>query len=963
MDTQPELSIAWWSLPVEQVYSALGSSTSGLTSAEAARRLKDFGPNELPAPIVRPIYLRFIDQLTHFMALLLWLAGILAFISNTPVLGVAIWSVVLINGAFSFWQEYRAESALAALRKVLPARVNVVRDDVTRNIQASELVRGDVIILEAGDRVPADARLISADEFLLDVSVLTGESAPVGRSAELKHKRRYSLVSNHEIAYEHPPHTIERNPAPSEITNLVLAGTTVVGGRGRAVVYATGDRTEFGHIARLTTTVARDLNNLEIEVARIVRIITGIALGMGMAVFLLGTFALKMEISSSLIFAIGIIVANVPEGLLPTVSLALALGVQRMARRKALVRRLSAVEALSATTIICTDKTGTLTKNEMSVRSLWIPSKVIELEGGDISERVSGLDALPMRFLLSLSALCCNAELDSRNEAAPKGVGDPTELALLSATSKSGVQIRELKTRYTRLKEYPFDSQRRMMTVVVGDLDREVTGLGESFSRILTTLHAPLIDGSLVITKGAPLEVLRRSRYILGDSSCQDLNDERRKEVELAQDSLAHQGYRVLGVALRPVSQELIGAPLSAVERELIFAGLVAIYDAPRSEVPAAIAQCHTAGIALTMVTGDYALTAQAVARQIGLTKDSIPAINGEQFEQLSDAQLRQMLHDQPGRIFARMSPEQKLRLVNAYKDIGHVVAVTGDGVNDAPALKAAHVGVAMGLNGTDVARQAADIILLDDNFATIVAAIEQGRGIYQNIRKFITYILASNIPELVPFVVMVIFNIPPALTIIQILLIDLGTDMLPALALGGEPPEEQIMKCAPLSRKDRLLDFPLLGRAYGFLGLFEALFSMLSFLAVWWIHGYSLSELQSVTPAILAGTATPEVLSVYTQSTGACLAGIILCQVGNLFACRSDSVTVLQQIRSIQNFIWLGIGTELLLLTSMMAIPFLREMFQLSTPTWPIWIFMATFPFLMVAADTVFKKLTRIIH
>lgn len=942
---------------MDQVFSALNSSVKGLATVEATKRLKEFGPNELPAPIVRPIYLRFIDQLTHFMALLLWLAGILAVISNAPLLGFAIWAVVLINGAFSFWQEYRAERAIAALKQVLPIRVNVVRDDATQNILATEVVRGDLIILEAGDRVPADARLISADDFMLDVSVLTGESAPVPRSAELKQLRCYSLVSSPETDPEYPPDIIEKNISPGEIENLVLAGSTVIGGRGKALVYATGDRTEFGHIARLTTTVTRDLNNLEIEVARIVRIITAIAVSMGIAVFLLGTFALKMELGPSLIFAIGIIVANVPEGLLPTVSLALALGVQRMARRKALVRRLSAVEALSTTSIICTDKTGTLTKNEMSVRSFWISSQVIDLGEDNYYQPQSNTCSSDLRFILSLTTLCCNAELKAQNKIIAKGTGDPTELALLVAAVKAGLEIKELQTRYRRLKEYPFDSQRRMMTVMIGGLDREMDALSSSLTSALSTHYATISDGTLLITKGAPLEVMRRSCSIICESGCEALTDNRRAEVAAAQDILARQGYRVLGVALRPSNQDLAGASLVTVERELIFVGLVAMYDAPRPEVPQAIAECHAAGIAITMVTGDYSVTAEAIAQQIGLSGEAGPAITGEQFAQLSDAQLHQMLHQRAGRIFARMSPEQKLRLVNAYKDIGHVVAVTGDGVNDAPALKSAHVGIAMGINGTDVAREAADIILLDDNFATIVAAIEQGRGIYQNIKKFITYILASNIPEIVPFLAMVLFNIPPALTIIQILIVDLGTDILPALALGGERPDEQVMKCPPLNRKDRLLDLPLLQRAYGFLGLIEALFAMLSFMLVWWLHGYSLHDLQNLTPGILAGTANPEVLNVYAQSTGACLAGIILCQVGNLFACRSDSIPVVQQARSIQTLIWIGILTELLLLAAIMAVPMMRDLFQLAPPTLPIWIFMAMFPFFMVAADTVYKR------
>lgn len=971
-----------WTLPAEAVYEFLGTSASGLSDAEASHRFEQFGANELPEPAHRPLWLRFTDQLTHFMALLLWVAGILAFVSRTPALGWAIWAVIWINAIFSFWQEFQAERALSALKKVLPVQVKVYRDGTLQQIPARELVRGDVMQLEEGDRISADARLVSAESLYVDVSVLTGESLPVARNAYPVRMREAVSVRGGKTLPRPGEQPIQELVNPAEISNLVLAGSTVAAGRAVAVVYATGAQTEFGQVAHLTTVIKREPSTLEMQVARIVRIITAIAITMGISVFLLSYWLIGMNAAESFIFAIGIIVANVPEGLLPTVTLALALGVQRMARQNALVRRLSAVETLSATSVICTDKTGTLTKNEMTVRYLWVPCQppaspktstqetiapLIELTGAGYDPTTGAVQFPPdftaawkARLLLMGAALCSNARLIHPSPHRWQEIGDPTEAALLVAAAKAGLTLESLQQQFPRLREVPFDSRRRMMTVV---LDWRASDLW--------TQPQP----NLAITKGAPLEVLRHCQSILRNGNIQPLTPEDGDEVISVNDGLARQGFRVLGIAARPGDHSLLDQRAQELEQDLIFIGLVAMFDPPREEVPEAIARCHTAGIKVTMVTGDYGLTAEAIARQIGLIQnppgnhsashlgkhpERVRVVTGDGMGHLSDAQLRQILKYRTSLVFARMSPEHKLRLVQAYKDMGEVVAVTGDGVNDAPALRAAHIGIAMGLNGTDVAREAADIVLTDDNFATIVSAVEQGRAIYQNIRKFMTYILASNIPEIMPFLAMVVFKIPPALTILQILAVDLGTDMVPALALGAEAPEVGTMERPPRKKQEFLLNTPLLLRAYGFLGVIEAILSMLGFFLVWWSYGYSLADIQQVTPQILAHTADPTVTAIYRQATTMTLAAIVACQIGNLFACRSEWVSVLRLNWTHNRLLWVGIGVECLALLAFIYIPVLSNVFTtIALAPWQ-WLTLLACPVLLLAAEELRKSVVR---
>ncbi|MFM7323862.1 MAG: cation-translocating P-type ATPase, partial [Nodosilinea sp.] len=645
-----------WTLPIDQVYQSLTTSAQRLSASEADIRLHQFGPNQLPEPAHRPLWLRFTDQLTHFMALLLWVAGILAFISHTPALGWAIWSVIWINAIFSFWQEFRAEQALAALKNVLPNQVRVYRQGDLVQIPAAELVRGDVMQLEEGDRISADARLVSAESLYLDLSVLTGESLPVARNPHpVRPRETLALRSGKPLDYQ-GEQPLQETLNPAEVSNLVLAGATVSSGRGTAVVYATGTQTEFGQVARLTTGVKREPSTLEVEVSHIVRVITAIAVTMGGVVFILTSLLVGMELKESFIFAIGIIVALVPEGLLPTVTLSLAIGVQRMAKRNALVRRLSAVETLSAVTVICTDKTGTLTKNEMTVRHLWLPPMAAEtprdnpdstdLLPGQIRVTGSGYDptagqihlpphsplAWKTNLLLTGAALCSNARLIHLTAPSRwQEMGDPTEAALIVAAAKAGLNLEQLQQRYPRQREIPFDSRRRMMTVVLSWPGYDCP--------------SPLFQGEslMVFTKGAPLEVVRHCQTLLRDGVVGDLSPQAWQEVVNANDVLSRQGFRVLGLAARSGGEDLRDMKAQDLEQGLTFIGLVAMFDPPRPEVPEAIAQCHQAGIRVTMVTGDYGLTAEAIATQIGLLTSQLeshePArvITGDSMGHLSD--------------------------------------------------------------------------------------------------------------------------------------------------------------------------------------------------------------------------------------------------------------------------------------------------------------------------------------
>lgn len=894
-------------LPVDQVFDALGSSPQGLTKEEAARRLEQYGRNAIQEAKGTPLILKFFSNFTSVMAILLWVGGIIGFVAQMPQLGIAIWMVNVINGIFSFMQEFRAEKATEALRKLLPASATVIRDGEQQRVLAEELVLGDVIILAEGDRISADARLVEENDLRCDQSTLTGESRPVRKTREASHAAGL---------------------ARAERPNLVFAGTNVAAGSGVAVVVATGMHTEFGKIACLTQSQKEELSPLQKELGRLTRTITVIAVSMGVIFFVAAVLAARTSIAESFIFAMGMIVAFVPEGLLPTVTLSLAMGVQRMAKEHALIKRLSAVETLGCTTVICTDKTGTLTQNEMTVSDLWLPGRALKVTGvgyapeGTVTAGGTGVTArqdADLHRLLVAAGLCNNARLVPPDEQAAHWtvLGDPTEAAMLVAATKGGLDLKDEARRAPRLRELPFESNRKRMSTI-----HQVNEGENGFQRI-------------AFIKGAPKEVVDLCSQAVQNGAPLAMDEALRARIMAANDSYARSGLRVLAVAERRLTNGMaLPESLSAytpevVEHDMTFLGLIAMADPPRPEVAAAVQECHNAGIRIVMITGDYGLTAESIARRIGIvTGDHPRIITGSELEYMEQPALEEALRGEV--IFARVAPEQKLQVVSALQDMGNVVAVTGDGVNDAPALKKADIGVAMGMTGTDVAKEAADMILTDDNFASIVGAIEQGRAVYNNIRKFLTYILNSNVPEAVPFIVFLFTRgaIPLPLTVMQVLAIDLGTDMVPAIGLGSEPPEAGIMNRPPRSQKEPLMNASVLGRAAWY-GLLESANAMFSFFLVYWLNGW-----RPGMPMQASG-------HVYQMATTMTLAAIVFTQIGVVFNCRTERASVFRVGLRSNRMVLIGIGCELALLSALVYVPFLHGLFGTAAlgPREAVWL------------------------
>jgi calcium-translocating P-type ATPase len=839
---------------------------------------------------------RFLKGFTHFFALILWVAAALAFLaegqdpgSGMAMLGFAILGVIVVNAVFSFWQEYRAEHAMAALQKLLPHSVLLLRDGKVKQIPAELLVPGDVLLLNDGDDVPADCRLIEAFSLRVNNATVTGESIPQARD-------------------QHPSEEGDLLHA----RNVVLAGTAVVAGRARAVVFATGAHTEFGKIAHLTQDAHRGLSPLQKEIQRLSRLVAVLALGLGAIFFVVG-LALGLSFWTNFLFGMGIIVANVPEGLLPTVTLALAMGSQRMVRKNALIRHLPSVETLGSATVICTDKTGTLTENRMEVKRLFLSRT--HYDAGDVDRLATLRKAHPAFFE---AAFLCHTLKELEQGSQRTVVGDPLEIAL---ARMAGFGLSKAAP-YPRVDEVPFDSDRRR----------------------LSTLHRTP-RGLILYVKGALEALLPLCSAVKRGDEAYPLGPELQAELLHAQDTLAAAGLRVLAIAHRAVPE---GYEHNRLEERLTLLGLVGLEDPPRPEVAGAIAQCQEAGIKVIMVTGDHPNTAQAIARQIGLIQLPDPRIiTGQQLQRMSQAQL-QLALDLPEVLFARVGADQKMRIVQTLKAKGHIVAVTGDGVNDAPALRQADIGIAMGRTGTDVARAAADMVLLDDNFASIVAAVEEGRAVFANIRKFFTYILTHNVPELLPYLAFVLFKIPLAITVLQILAIDLGTDMLPAVALGAEKPEPAAMKRPPRSPTERLVDWPLLARAYLFLGPLEGIAALTAFFFVLGRGGWRYGQFLPANDAL------------YMQATTACLSAIIGMQIVNIFLCRSERGSAFSLAIFSNRLIWAGIATELVLILLIAYTSLGNQVFATAPIPGSVWLLLIPFALGMLILEEFRKLLAR---
>ena len=899
------------SMPVNEVFHELQTSSEGLTTSEAKLRLKKYGYNELLEKKQAPLVYKFIRHLRDLFGILLLVAAVLSFPTN-PTLGLIIVAVVFVNIFVGIFQESRAEKAMATLKSWMPQFAKVIRDGEVKKIPVKEIVPGDVVILEEGDRVPADARLIEAFELWTNNVPLTGESEPQPRVAE-----PVQLV---EKAYLYAP-------------NLVFMSTSVAKGQGKAVVYSTGMDTQFGKIANLTQTIHEEESPLQKEIALTAKYDFTIAVAVGVVFFASSFLFLHVSLATSILFMIGVMVACVPEGLQVTVSSALAINVLKMVKQNVLVKRLSAVQTLGSVTVICTDKTGTITKGEMTVNKLWVYDFVIDVSGdgyrpeGDFTVNGQPLkvnQAESMEKLIEIAALCNGAKVDppsdrNRNWSV---IGDPTDGALLVAALKSSVNIQDESAKKPTIDILPFSFERKRMSTIQG-----------------------LNGDILVYTKGAPRNVLDVCTHVLVDGKIEELNHENMMYIESSIHEFANQGLRVIAVAYKKMKKAQYNK--DEAEKDLIFVGLAAMRDPPRLEVKDAVSKAKQAGVKTVIITGDYGPTAEAIAKEVGIVdRDCCQVIRGVDLDDLSD----QAIIDEVAKgnvIFARVSPEQKLRIVTVLKHSGEIVAVTGDGANDAPSLKEADIGVAMGASGTDVAREAADIVLLDDSFASIVKAIESGRAIYENIRKFIVYVFSHNWAELIPFILYAALGIPLPLLVPQVLAIDLAIDVIPSLALSREPPEAGIMEEPPRSIKERLFTRRVLLRSV-FIGVIIAAGAMIGCITAWTQGGWHLGmQLAANNP-------------VYVRGVTLTFSGIVVAQAGNVLACRTSKQSTFKASLKNNKWIIFGIISQISILSLLVYLPIMQHIFTTTALTLEDWGFLVSLAVIVVFAEEIRKFFSR---
>jgi Ca2+-transporting ATPase len=758
----------YYSLDVKSTLKSLKTSIDGLSDSEAKKRLTQYGLNELEKrKKISPLQI-FLRQFTSFIVMILIVAMFISYFIGEVLDSIVILIIIIINGVFGFVQEYKAEKAIEALRKLAALKAKVIRNGKEIEIDAKELVPGDIIVLETGDKVPADSRLIEAVSLQVDEASLTGESVPSGK--DINAYKKGTIIADRE--------------------NMAYMATVITKGRGMAVVTGTGMKSEMGKIAEMVQEVKEKETPLQEKLKHFGKWLGIVTIGISVLVFVVrvlreylvsGTVEIGF-VNESFMAAIALAVAAIPEGLPAIVTISLALGVKRMVKRNALIRQLPAVETLGSTNIICSDKTGTLTKNEMTVREIYLNNKLINVTGegykpkGKFEHEGKHVNPRELELLLRIGSLCNDAKLTFNKKW--NIMGDPTEGSLIVSAAKVALKKVLMDKKFPRVDEIPFDSERKIMT----------------------TIHK-VNSKKVAYVKGAPDVILKKCKLILVNGKKKRLSDKEKKEIMKINQDMAGKALRILGFAYKDLPDKY---KQNSVEKNLIFVGLQAMIDPPREGVKESIQKCKDAGIKTVMITGDHKLTAIAIAKELGMFNQGDKALSGEELDKLNDAKFKKIIEDI--KIYARVNPEHKARILSVLKSKGHVVAMTGDGVNDAPAIKRADIGVAMGITGTDVAKEASDMVLTDDNFSSIVSAVEEGRGIYNSIKQFIQYTLSSNLGEILVILIAILIGWPLPLIAIQILWVNLLTDGLPGLALGLDPFNKDIMKKTPRKREEKII-------------------------------------------------------------------------------------------------------------------------------------------------------------
>lgn len=893
--------VNWYSLEMQEVSSKLNTDLEkGISSELAKERLKTYGYNELTGKSGPTIWQMLLSQFQDFLVLILIGASLVSALIGEVTDSLVIILIVILNAVLGVVQEFRANKALEALKKMAAPEAKVIRDGKITEIPARELVPGDLVILEAGNYVPADLRLVESVNLKIEEASLTGESVPVEKNAE--------IVFNEDVPL-------------GDRSNSAFMSTVVTYGRGKGIVVGTGMNTEIGLIAEMLESYEEEITPLQKKLAELGKILGIASLAICGVVFLLGLIR-GVPVLEIFMTAVSLAVAAIPEGLPAIVTIVLALGMQRMVKRHSIIKKLHAVETLGSTTVICSDKTGTLTQNEMTARKIFVNGKFYSISGegyrpeGEFTldgEKVDPLADPDLKMLFTIGALCNDAKLEESGTDGDKTcriIGDPTEGCLVVGAAKASICLEELNKTKPRLQEIPFDSERKRMT----------------------TFH-PHKDGYIACIKGAPDVMLNLSNRILKDGQILNLTDDDRKQILEANHSMASQALRVLAFAFKLENEIPKDPKPEEVEKDMIFVGLVGMIDPARPEAKEAIQICKDAGIRPVMITGDYKDTAEAIARDLGMMDEDSKVVTGAELDAMSDEELVSIADEVS--VYARVSPIHKLRIVEAIKQNNHIVAMTGDGVNDAPALKKADIGIAMGITGTDVAKETAEMILTDDNFASIVAAVEEGRVIYSNIRKFIFFLLSCNIAEILIIFVAMLVGLPIPLKPIQLLWLNLLTDAFPALALGMEAKEPDIMKKPPRNPDEPIMDSRMKVQI-----AVQSIFMTVAVLGVFVFALNRTSNLQVAQTYAFATLIFSELLRAYTS--------------------RSETLSVFKLGIFSNKYMLGGTLISFLLLLVVIYVPALREIFdtvKLSIYDWDVIVLFGLIPFVAAEVSKIFLR------